>query len=196
MYIYLWNSRGFELFLCQTVLILRECQMWVRAFPPPLASERNQGGAASDRLLIDVISNKTQTRFPCHLAHETSQQKEIAMLSTWIETVWEYKVRPALGGEMPLQPGKMRVRWTCVRGLVLSLRQKSLLNCHRFVNAGITTTLLRSSQAPLSGRKHHWTRFTREMWKRHWTIFMGEISKRHRTRLMREICKLYQPNQP
>lgn len=47
-------------------------------------------------------------------AHGTLQRKEIAMISAWIRTVWEYKLRPALGGEVPLEPGMKRVRWTCV----------------------------------------------------------------------------------
>lgn len=43
-----------------------------------------------------------------------SQRKETAKISAWVRTFWEYKLRPALGGEVPLVPGMTRVRWTCV----------------------------------------------------------------------------------
>lgn len=47
-------------------------------------------------------------------AHGSLQRKMNATILAWIEAVWEFKLRPALGGEMPLEPGMKRVRWTCV----------------------------------------------------------------------------------
>lgn len=44
----------------------------------------------------------------------TRWQNIIAMISANMRTFWEYAIRPAIGGEVPLAPGMKRVRWTCV----------------------------------------------------------------------------------
>ena len=51
---------------------------------------------------------------PFELDPTTRWQNIIAMFPATMRTFWEYVIRPAIGGEVPLAPGMKRVRWTCV----------------------------------------------------------------------------------
>ncbi|KAL9121975.1 MAG: hypothetical protein Q9187_001474, partial [Circinaria calcarea] len=67
------------------------------------------------RLTIPEIKGlEPEPELVVKLAHGTLQRKVVAKISAWTRNVWQYKLRPALGGETPLEPGMKRVRWTCV----------------------------------------------------------------------------------